>query len=295
MDYIRAHWRGDQTLMWTFWVNVVALRAVILYVERFTHPPFIDQSSTAIVLTALYFVVFQLFVFAWQAHGLIKACDTYLKALGSYMTVLSAQMGLGICLIVTVIYVAGAVQSLFADPEAMQVNQRLKNRSPLSDYTLSVSDDGTRVHLNGDLRIGITEELARVLGQHTRVGTIVLTSNGGRVIEGRGLARLIGEKRLHTHVPDMCKSACTTAFIGGVNRTLGPQGKLGFHQFSLDAVYPSLYVNAKEEQNIDLAFYARQKIDPGFLEKIFQTSSADMWFPHFRELLAAGVVHKIVN
>jgi len=293
MDYIRRHWHGNQSLMWTFWVNVVILRGIILYVERVTHPPFVEQSSTAIALTALYFVVFQLIVFTWQARGLIKACDRYLKALGSYMTVLSAQLGLGICLIVTVIYVAGAVQSLFADPEAMQVNQRLKNRSPLSDYTLRVSTDGTRLYLNGDLRIGITEQLALVLGQHTGISTIVLTSNGGRVVEGRGLARLIGEQGLDTHVSHICKSACATAYIGGVTRTLAPQGKLGFHQFSLDAVYPSLYVSAEEEQNIDLAFYAGQKIDSGFLEKVFQTSSGEMWFPDTRELLAAGVVHKI--
>ena len=241
----------------------------------------------------IYFAVFQLIVYPWQARGLIKACDKHLSALGSHMTVLAAQLGLGVSLIVTVIYVAGAFQSLFADPEEMQINKRLKNRSPLAEYTLNVSDDGTRIFLVGDFRIGVTQQLTALLALNPGVKTIVLSSDGGRVAEGRGLARLIGKNRLNTHVVDTCKSACTTAFIGGTTRTLGATGKLGFHQFSLVGMYSNLYMNPKAEQKIDLVFYAKQKISRGFLEKVFQASPSDMWFPSTDELIAAGVVHKV--
>ncbi len=293
MNYIHRHWLGRQALWWTFWVNVVALRIVILYFERFTHPPFTERSDTAMALTVIYFTVFQLLVFPWQARGLIKACDNYLSALGSYLTVLLAQLGLGISLVVTVVYVAGAFQSLFADPAAMQVNQRLKMRSPLAGYTLRVGDDGTRIYLKGDFRIGLTGDLAALLERHPGVATIVLSSDGGRVAEGRGLARLIAEKGLNTYVAETCKSACTTAFIGGVTRTLGANGRLGFHQFSLDGMYNNPYIDPKAEQRVDLDFYATQKIDGEFLKKVFQAPPTDIWFPGPEELLAAGVVHRV--
>ncbi len=293
MDYIRNHWQGQQSLYWSFWVNVVALRIAVLYFERFTHPPFTEQSSAAIAATLVYFAVFQLIVYPWQARGLIKACDRYLSALGSYTTVLSAQLGLGLSLIVTVIYVAGAFQSLFADPQEMQVNKRLKKRSLLGEYSLSVMDGGARIHLVGDFRVGLGADLDALLTRHPGVTGIVLSSDGGRVAEGRAVARLIGAHGLNTFVYDICKSACTTAFIAGVERTLGENGKLGFHQFSLDAVYMSPYVDSKTEQQIDLDFYTRQKIDSGFLEKVFQAGPGDIWFPGNAELLAAGVVHQL--
>ncbi len=293
MNYIRNHWQGKQSLFWTFWVNVVALRVVILFFERFTHPHFTEQSGAAIAATALYFAVFQVIVLVWQARGLIRACDRYLAALGSHLTVLAAQLGLGICLIATLVYVAGAAQSLFADPQKTQINRSLKKQSLLGDYTLNITDGGTRIHVAGDFRVGLGADLAALLARHPRVTAIVLSSNGGRVAEGRSIARLIEKRRLDTYVFDDCKSACTTAFIGGVKRTLGETGRLGFHQFSLDAVYMSPYVDSKSQQKIDLDFYSLQKIDPGFLKKVFQASPHDIWYPDADELVAAGVVHEI--
>jgi len=293
MGYIRNHWQGNHSLFRSFWVNLVALRLLILFFERFTHPPFTEQSGLAIALTALYVVVFQVIVYGWQAMGVVKACDRYLTAFGSYITVLATQFGLVASLFVTLIYAGGAVQSLFADPEAMIINQRPKRPPLLDPYTLTVTEDGTRILVDGDFRIGIAKELSALLDQHPGVKAVVFSSNGGRVTEGRGLARVIGEHGLNTYVFDSCTSACTTAFIGGVKRILGEGGKLGFHQFRLDSAYNNPYIDPVAEQKIDLAFYLRQKIDSQFLEKVFQAAPTDIWFPSPDELLAAGVIDEI--
>ncbi len=294
MQYIRNHWRGNQSLFWSFWINLVVLRIAILFVERFTHPPFTEKTSVAIAMTVAYFTIFQGVVYPWQVLGVIRACDRYLSQLGTNITVLAAQLGIVLSLLVTVIYVAGAFQSLFANPGAMILNQRLKTPPLLDDYTLTLTEGGTRIHLKGDFNIGVTKELGALLDQHPAVTGIIFSSNGGRITEGRGIARLIEKYGLDSYVFDVCKSACTTAFIAGGARILGAKGKLGFHQMSFKGDLKTPYIDPEEEQKIDLAFYARQKIDAVFLGKVFQTPHSDIWFPGSGELLKSGVVHKVL-
>lgn len=294
MDYIRTHWQGNQSLLRSFWINLVALRIAILFFERYTHPPLADKSTTAITLTIIYFTVFQLIVYPWQILGLIRACDRYLAERGSYTFMLLAQFGMVLSLLVTLVYVLGAFQSLFANPEALIINQ-LKPRPPLLDqYTLTLTDEGTRILLQGDFRIGVTKEMASLLEQNPGVRGIVFSSNGGRVTEGRGVARLIKKNDLDTYVLKVCKSACATAFIAGARRYLGPRGKLGFHQFYMDSKLKTPYIDPQAEQMIDLTFYKQQNIDAAFLQKVFKTAPAGIWFPSAEELLAAGVVDKVL-
>ncbi len=295
MDYVRNHWRGDHSLLWSFWVNLVALRLVILFFERFTHPPFTEQSTAAIAFTVLYFVVFQLIVCVWQIRGVVKTCDRFMAESGSYSTVLLAQFGIVVGLCLTLYFVLAAFLSLLEDPEAKYEKMFRPQPSLLGEYSLTLSEGGTRLLLKGDFRIGITKELSTFLERNPNLEGIVLSSNGGRVTEGRGVARLIKKNGLDTYVFDACKSACMTAFIGGATRNLGAQGKLGFHQFLLKNKMNIPYLDVEKEQKIDLAFYTEQKIEDSFLKKVFQASHTDIWFPSHDELLAAGVVHKILT
>ncbi len=293
MEYIRSHWRGEQALLWSFWVNLVSLRLIILFCEQFTHPPYTGQTTAAIVVTVIYFVVFQLLVCIWQIRGMIKACDRDISKLGSFSTMLLVQFVSVACIFVTLFFVMGAFQSLFEDPEAMYKNRFKKGPVQLSEYSLGLSVDGALIHMSGDFNIGLTKELKLLLEKKPDVDGIVLNSAGGRVTEGRGVAKVIKKYGLNTYVFDACMSACMTAFIGGVTRIVGAQGKLGFHQFTLDTMQKTPYIDPEVEQKIDLTFYTAQKIDKKFLEKVFQSSHTDIWFPGMEELLAAGVVHKI--
>ena len=293
MDYIRNHWQGNQPLFWSFWVNLVAIRLVILFVERFTPPPFGDQSLTAIAMTVVYFAVFQVVVFTWQVLGVIRACDRYQSEYGSYMTAWVAQLVVVGSVIVTLIYVLGAFQSLFTDPEGPPLNPNLRDTSQLGEYSLTLSDDKARVHLRGDFRIGITKELKALVEKHATIKGVVLSSDGGRVSEGRGVARLIKNKKLDTYILETCKSACATAFMGGRIRILGPQGKIGFHQFTMDTRVKTPYIDPQEEQKIDKALYVGQGVDNAFLERMFQASHSEIWFPGVDELVGSGVVHKV--
>ncbi|MEH6404818.1 MAG: hypothetical protein V7750_15685 [Sneathiella sp.] len=211
-----------------------------------------------------------------------------------YITVLMVQLGLAVSLLITIFFVLGAFQALFEDPSALQKNKIQQSAPLLKPYTLTVTPNGNWIEMKGDFRIGVTKNLTTLLKQNPQIEGLVLNSNGGRITEGRGVARLIKKNKLNTYIFEACKSACATAFIAGSTRILGADAKLGFHQFSLKSRLKTPYIDPVAEQKIDLAFYASQNIDTDFLEKIFGASQASIWFPSSEELLTAGVVHKIV-
>ena len=293
-DYIRNHWSGGQTLLWSFWINLILLRFAILYLERFTRPPFIIEPQIAIAATFSFFVVCQIIIFAWQIIGVLRSCDRHLAALNSIVWVWATQFGIAASIILTLITVYSGFQSLFLYRQDM-LDAAAPGRVLAAGYSLTLTDDGHLLHLKGDFEFGITDKVEALLRQHPRVEGIVLSSDGGQVYEGRGVANLIVGHGLDTYVFETCKSTCATAFIGGAVRTLGVNGKLGFHQYRLDAGFVNPLVDAGAEQEKDRRFYADQDIDPGFLRRVFDSPYDEIWFPGRDELLAAGVVHRIVD
>jgi hypothetical protein len=293
MTYIARHWRGELPFALSFWVNLALLRGGIVYLEAFTHPPFLEFSIPVVILAISYFLIFDLIVLIWQIRGVIKAGDRYLSAYGSPIMATASHFGIAFCLLFTGFASHASYQSLFVEDKSASENQRSWRHSLLGNYTLTLGEDGDRIIVAGDMREGLTKELTGMLDQNRRVRTIVLASDGGRVSEGRGLAKLFQDRNLNTLVLADCKSACTTAFIGGQHRKLGPEGRLGFHQFSLDAMYYNPYVDPQSEQKIDLEFYARQGVGKAFLDIVFQATHQSMWFPTTAELLESGVVHNV--
>ena len=77
---------------------------------------------------------------------------------------------------------------------------------------------------------------------------IWLHSPGGSLQESLQIGRRIRELRITTIVPSNaeCDSACTFAFLGGVQRYVSPQGAFGVHMFSNLGC---------SEKNVDLLTY----------------------------------------
>lgn len=290
MNYIRAHWLGDQPLARSFWINLILLRIVILYAERFTRPPFIPEPQAAVAATAAFFIVCQLIVLPWQIVGVLRSCDRFLAEFRPIVWVWGIQIGIAASLILTLISVFSGFQSLYIDRRD-RLAAAMPKPAPIIRYALTPTDGGRLIHLEGDFAPGITRDLEALLGRHRGVEGILLDSDGGRIYEGRGVARLIVARGLDTYVHGTCKSACTTAFAAGAIRTLGPNGRLGFHQYKLEEGFPNPLVDVAAEQDKDRRFFAGRDIGDEFLRKVFDRPHDEIWFPGREELLAAGVIH----
>jgi hypothetical protein len=76
---------------------------------------------------------------------------------------------------------------------------------------------------------------------------------------------------------------------------MGHGAKLGFHQYGLELRFPIPLYDLKGEQEEEIEFYRQQGIAEHFLNSVFNSSHKEIWYPTQRELLGAGIVHKIID
>ena len=287
LNYIKQHWRGNFSLAHAFWVNLVLLFFALVFLERFIFPPHIENDTAVTTAVFIYFIVVKLIIYPWQVVGVLRTCDLRIKSNTGRSWATVAQVALVMSLAVTLLATIETYQSLQVFKQKLILSEAIL---PVPLYSLDLINKNTLIHLRGPFQIGITNRVAELIGQYPEITGIVLDSDGGQIYEGRGLARIIREKKLQTFSLDKCLSSCTTAFIAGTTRSLGTNARLGFHQYKTYSLIPS--IDVENEQAKDMAIFVNQGVSPEFLEKIFIQPPNSMWWPEIGELLDAGVIHQ---
>jgi hypothetical protein len=160
----------------------------------------------------------------------------------------------------------------------------------LSDLTLSVSPDGTTLLIDGAYGMGSDQAVRRTLEQNPKIREVVLAGPGGRIGAGAEIGRMIRNRRLATRVDTACASACTIAFLGGVDRSIAPSAKLGFHRAS----FPGMSVDDMFEANRDMKrFLLSAGVAPDFAQHVLDTPGDSIWVPTAEELLAGRVIKRV--
>ena len=293
-DYIRRHWRGEHSLAWSFWVSFVLLSAVTFGVQSLT-PQLISEPRVLLYVSLAEFLLFRLLIYPWQAVGVLRACE---KALQDYVPFYWVRSAQAIVLLGIVWVAVDGLGVAHVRNVAMDRAERLLvlESRQVRPYTITLHSSGAVVHVRGPLDNGITRDLRAFLMRHDAdVTAIVLDSDGGSIYEGRGLAKLIADRGLTTYSLGVCDSACATAFVGGKQRWLAPQARLGFHQYRLQArnVLPNM--DSETELLKDFAEFARRGIDTRLLGPALTTPAETMWYPDHNLLLDARVIHGIAH
>ena len=161
----------------------------------------------------------------------------------------------------------------------------------LNQLAVRVSPDGDTLYVEGSYGLGGEELVRRALDHNPGIRTVVLAGPGGRISVGFELYEMFRERKLATRVDDECASACTFAFLGGVERSISPGGRLGFHRGS----FPGLSDNDMYESNRDLRRFLlyNAKLTPQFVDRVFATPPDDIWVPTPQELLAGRVINRV--
>ncbi|MBM3647595.1 MAG: hypothetical protein FJX11_07380 [Alphaproteobacteria bacterium] len=161
----------------------------------------------------------------------------------------------------------------------------------LADLTVSVGRDGRTLFVEGSYGMGSEAAVRAALERNPDIRTVVLAGPGGRASVGFDLFRLFHERRLATRVDGTCASACTIAFLGGVERSVSPSGRLGFHRAS----FPGMSDADMHESNRDLRrFYLHgAKLAPAFVDRVMDTSPDALWVPTPQELLAGRAITRV--
>ena len=168
-------------------------------------------------------------------------------------------------------------------------------RKPKLIKDILVSNDGKTLHLAGAFSRGIAHGLREKLLENPNVKTLVLSSDGGQIIEGLAVANLVRKYGLDTHVEHICASACTIPFLNGKRRTISSDGVLGFHQASSRGWHSF----ATSESNAgDVAAhnaYLAANLSARLMEKAAKTPSTDMWYADSQILKTEGAVTAVVK
>lgn len=289
-NYILKHWRGELPLAISFWVNLVLLNVALrLFNWLFFQGSLIEHP----VIGARLYIIFMLcklaIVYPWQIIGLWRACTHHGAKTGR-------KFWPGLVEILIILGILAILVNLTQSWQTYTAFFKLGfQKDKFSNFIVELKKESTLIHITGGLGFGVSEEVSALLKEQPNIVGIILDSNGGRIYEGRELSKLIFANSLDTYSLIGCYSACVTAFISGKNRYLGQGANLAFHQYrifdeSLDGIY-----DIKSEQEKDLSIFKKQAIEEKFLDRIFNTSSDDLWFPPISELIDAGVIHGVVK
>lgn len=161
----------------------------------------------------------------------------------------------------------------------------------LNKLAVRVGADGGTLYVEGSYGLGGEELVRRALDANPGIRTVVLAGPGGRVSVGFDLYEMFRERKLATRVDDECASACTFAFLGGVERSISPGGQLGFHRGS----FPGLSDNDMFESNRDMRRFLlhNAQLTPQFVDRVFATPPDSIWVPTPEELLAGRVINRV--
>lgn len=292
MGYIRRHWQGQHSLQFTLAFSFLLVGAIYHWLEPLVPGFFHTEPYSLIFVSISYLVLTRLLIFPWQIVGLLKSAERCYQDNNRAIILYSVQ---GIVLISITLSISHTVTRL---QQLSAYHQRwvLDTNKETPQYQLNVDFRHRTLSISGDLGFGIVRAVEEHLNTHTEIDQVLLHSRGGQIYEGRGLGLLFRTRGLNTYVRSECSSACTTAFIGGVERTLASDARMGFHQYGMRAGHEkqiTVFQSLQFEEKKDIAFFRSQGVDSSFLNSVFSTPHNEIGYPTLETLLEAGVATRL--
>lgn len=285
IHYLREHWTGRHGFVQAVGVNVVLLNIlIVLLLEQYIKwGERSGQSPHTLLLVAM--AVFFIATLLWQSVGAFRSATLSIRNHGSsahYYGVLGAVL-------ISSVTILGNLATLnggYIDYRQRAVDEY---RAPIPHFNIEKSPAGL-LTFSGDIDRGATQALREIVSELPLGATLTLDSVGGLIVEARGMANVVKEYSLHTHVTRQCFSACTLVFIAGSLRTMDDSGSLGFHQYDVYSQSVLPWIVPEDEQKKDFSLFWEKQVPQWFLEKAYSTPHDSIWLPTRDELIAAGVI-----
>jgi hypothetical protein len=147
-------------------------------------------------------------------------------------------------------------------------------------YQVRLQSDGTVLEVSGSFSWALPQNFQAILAAAPDVRVVRLESPGGHLQPALQIATIIQQRGLDTYVGRLCASACTIAFLGGRQRWLAPDARLGFHQAYAPGFLP-------EQANAFLQMaYEKFAVPSPFIAHVLRIPHTALWYPTQDELRA---------
>jgi hypothetical protein len=289
-NYLIRHWRGELSLPVSYWVNgfggnIVAAVAVAAIMALADREDGFDQLLVLSCTIAGWLTL--LGICLWQVVGTWRSAGKYMTAHPTRAWGGVARFALSIAVVAMIgKFVTHGVPQI-ADLYAIQAGD-----SRLGQHAFRVLRDGRELEFSGRISFGSAKELERFLDGMGALKVVHLNSHGGRVLEAQRMGDLIKQRNLSTYVSGQCLSACTIIFLSGRERYISADARLGFHQpdFAGATAEERRTMIADEEARL-----RRLGASEAFARRANQAKPDEIWFPTPAELVAEGVVTRVVQ
>lgn len=282
-EYIVSHWRGEQSLVQSFWINnlllsfplMAALTGLMSWISLKGEA--LQMGSIAMLVGWPLMVVFGI----WCVVGCWRAAGTYLDENGSLLWAFLSRL----------IMFLGALQ-LIASVVAFAATSdeywlMARGIDPIGQAELTVSSDRKTLTLNGPIGLGDATRVGELLEATPTVRQFELASPGGRVFEAERIVELVRKQGGNTRAVGDCQSACTLVFLAGQQRQLMPGAQLGFHRASSGTFNPAFDQIANQQL---AATYRKMSLPEEFIDKTLSTPSHSMWYPKSEDLVRHALI-----
>jgi ATP-dependent protease ClpP protease subunit len=285
-NYFIRHWRGELSLPVSYWVNGSLLfgGSSILLGKLVNNAEELFSLRQVAALSIAY-LIFTVASWFWSAVGIWRSASRHKYRGGAS----------GWAVIAQIMVVLGAVAMVArltttTVPQLTEFTRIVTGNDPIKKANIKVVSNGQTIILNGTLGEGSADEVQRVLDTTANATTLVLASNGGRLLEAQRIASIVRERRLNTYTETICASACTYIFLAGKDRAATPNAKIGFHQPTFVGVDPQAMKDVSQKMAM---IYREAGLPDAFIKRGMATVSDDMWFPTREELIKANVLTRV--
>lgn len=287
VGFFRRHLRGDYSLARSYWLHLVVFASLLPKLAALVLEPLCaDRPARYAACATLLVLLSGWLAWIWAASGVYQSAQRHVarggKAFWANFTKLMLALGL-----LGMLGNAIGMRAAFGDYVRTALGSQ---RGPATTFQLRA--DGRSLLLQGGINDDSAERLIQQLDAAPGVRTLVLHSNGGWVMQGRMLARIIAARGLDTYVEQDCSSACTIAFLAGRSRAADPVARIGFHAFhSMGSLSDRLTLSTDEK--LARETYGKAGLPQQFINRIVATKPSDIWYPSHAEMLQAGVLTRI--
>lgn len=288
-SYVVNHWKGRLPLKISFWVNGVALSAILALLANFLGGsengigPYGISSPSRAFLTIIAATTIWSTIVIWQTIGIWRSASIYGKETGLLGWEYGAK-GLALSNQATMAFYAVKLAVIAYGMADMALGME---RFDKSDVRYVGSGN---IVVNGHITSTTPQQVDLLLQKHPEAYVLQLNSPGGRLGAARRLRDLVSERELTTLSIRGCISVCTIPFLAGKMRVIQNDAKLGFRKINF------LGLSDNEEAALlqsDKDYMLSNGISESFVKKAFADRKNDFWMPSLNELGDEGFVSHV--
>jgi hypothetical protein len=288
-NYFTQHWQGEHSLTKSYWINFVIVGVFLLFLLK-TYPEELITSTIHDLYIYITVYCIALTVITWQIIGAWRSASNHIQKTKRKFWANSVKA----------LMIFGLISSSFMVQELLpglnKFGAIFSKDINIKPYSIRVLGNKKEIEISGGIKFGLTKVLRKTFKKYPTIKVIHLNSYGGRVVEARLLQEFIKEKGLITSTNKGCLSACTIAYMGGTSRFIYGERKLGFHRYSLAGNQPDFIKEAIIESfGVDKAYFLKKEVSNNFMNKVYNTSPSDLWFPENEVLFANNIITDIAK